>query len=103
MLSSFQPVPHSAAEIFDPEELDILYEQAKANLPPGGEAPLFEIWRCEHCREIRPWRDGGDSWTGPGVFCAEERDFLGLCCDKCWHTIVSTVGAVFSRYLGRNV
>lgn len=84
-------------EVFDDDEVRILEEQAEEALIPGGESVAFKIWRCAHCRQIRPWHDGGDSWTGPGVFSPAERDFLGQCCDTCWHLIVSTLGAAYKR------
>lgn len=88
---------------FTEDELDILREQAKQNLVPGGESELLKIWRCAHCRKIKPWSDGGTSWTGPSVFSGalgeDERHFLGLCCDDCWVAIVRTLTEIYRRHL----
>lgn len=90
-------------EEFSASERKILREQAEEQLPPGGESAVFKIWRCAHCREIRPFSDGGTSWTGPsvgsGVLCEEERSFLGQCCDKCWCAIMKVLAEVYRRHI----
>jgi hypothetical protein len=76
-----------SSEDWDAEDPDEPSAKTDAELKPGDECEVRQVYRCVHCYKIKPWSNGGGGASDIDLS-EEEELYLQECCDECWCAIL---------------